>query len=488
MSSRESASRRPDPLRVTIMQSPSAFSLTIGGHGVATSDYLPVLNPATRQPIGQCPVASEEHVEQARAAAGDAFAVWRQVPYGKRCEQLQALAGILEAHLDELAQLLTHEQGKPLADARGELAGAIAFCQCAGSLPLPEVVHEQSATRLSKTVREPLGVVVAIVPWNYPVSIAFVKPDRRVGCRKHADSQAGADHAADYLRIGELIRDALPAGVINVLAGNDDLGPWLTGHADVAKISFTGSSVTGRHVARSAAADLKRLTLELGGNDAAVVMADSLSDAVVERVFWSAFTNAGQICMATKRLYIHESIYEAFRDKLVAYAQNVVIGDGSQPGVTMGPLQNAKQFAKVMSLIDAVRQRGGRLIECGQMRGGDGYFLPITFVDLPDESAPEVVEEAFGPLLPLLKFRDVDEVIERVNAARTGWLAASGVVIGRSAHGLQQPSTRSVWSTTGCDHAVYSFGGMKASGYGAESGLEGLLEFTTQKTVIIQQQ
>ncbi|EPB9494543.1 TPA: aldehyde dehydrogenase family protein [Pseudomonas aeruginosa] len=472
------------------MQSPSAFSLTIGGHGVATSDYLPVLNPATRQPIGQCPVASEEHVEQAVAAAGDAFAVWRQVPYGKRCEQLQALAGILEAHLDELAQLLTHEQGKPLADARGELAGAIAFCQCAGSLPLPEVVHEQSATRLSKTVREPLGVVVAIVPWNYPVSIAFVKLTAALAAGNTLILKPAPTTPLTTLRIGELIRDALPAGVINVLAGNDDLGPWLTGHADVAKISFTGSSVTGRHVARSAAADLKRLTLELGGNDAAVVMADSLSDAVVERVFWSAFTNAGQICMATKRLYIHESIYEAFRDKLVAYAQNVVIGDGSQPGVTMGPLQNAKQFAKVMSLIDAVRQRGGRLIECGQMRGGDGYFLPITFVDLPDESAPEVVEEAFGPLLPLLKFRDVDEVIERVNASPYG---LAGSVWSRDrevgARVAAAIDSGSVWVNDWLAITPSTpFGGMKASGYGAESGLEGLLEFTTQKTVIIQQQ
>lgn len=221
------------------------------------------------------------------------------------------------------------------------------------------------------------------------------------------------------LRIGELIRDLMPAGVINVITGGDALGPLMTAHRSFEKVSFTGSTATGRRVMESAAPTLKRLTLELGGNDAAIVMPDVNVPETVEKLFWSAFTNSGQVCVATKRAYVHNDIYDAFRDELAKLAKAVPMGDGSEQGTALGPIQNKPQYDRVRGLLADCEANGYRLLQ-GDAPEGDGFFVPVTLVDNPPEDSRIVHEEQFGPILPLVRFTDVQDAIEKANNTDMG--------------------------------------------------------------------
>jgi aldehyde dehydrogenase (NAD+) len=290
------------------------------------------------------------------------------------------------------------------------------------------------------------------------------------------------------LRIGELVRGFVPAGVLNVITGGDALGPMMTAHPGFDKVSFTGSTATGRRVMQSAAPTLKRLTLELGGNDAAIVLPDVDIAETAQKLFWSAFTNSGQVCVATKRAYVHEDIYDRFRDALAEVVAAMPMGDGSQQGVALGPIQNRPQYDRVKELVRDCEAQGHRLIQ-GAAPEGEGYFVPATLVDNPPEDSRIVQEEQFGPVLPLMKFTSIEEALAKANASDMG---LAGTVWSKDAEAALRVAecmeTGSVWINEGLALSPFAaFGGRKQSGIGVENGVEGLMAYTEPQTFLIAQ-
>lgn len=469
------------------MQFDSNYTMTIDGRGVEAQATIDVVNPATEAIVAAAPRASQAQLDEAVAAATRAFPSWSTTTIETRRDAVRKLGARLVENVDALARLLTSEQGKPLADARTEVMGAAYWCESLATLDLPVTVHEDSKDRRVETRRVPLGVAAAIVPWNYPVSIAFLKVPAALLAGNCLVVKPSPYTPLTTLKIGELSRDLFPSGVLNVLSGGDELGPWITEHPGFAKISFTGSSATGRRVVQSASNSLKRVTLELGGNDAAIVLPDVNVLAVAEKIFWSAFTNAGQVCMATKRLYVHESVYDELAQALTEYAKTVKVGNGLESETKIGPIQNRPQYERVCQLIQDIADRGQHVLVGGKVERGAGYFVPVTIVDNPAEDSPVVREEAFGPVLPMLRYSDLDDVIARVNDSPFG--LAGSIWTGdpdAAASVASRISTGSVWINDWlCITPFTPFGGRKQSGYGVESGLDGLLEYTATQTVAI---
>lgn len=462
------------------------FPMTINGQPAYAEASIEVRNPATGEVFGQAPDASPADLENAVAAAARAFPAWRDTPLGERKSRLVRAAEAIEAHADELASLFVEEQGRPLPGAKAEILGAAMWMKATTTLDIPVDVTEDSDTRRIEVHHVPLGVVCGIVPWNFPVLLASWKIGPALMAGNTLVLKPSPFTPLCTLRIGELIRDIFPAGVINVISGGDALGPMMTAHPGFAKISFTGSTATGRRVMESAAKDLKRITLELGGNDAAIVLPDVDVDAVAAQLFEGAFHNTAQVCVATKRLYIHADIYDRLRDRLHQLAKELPVGDGAEQGNRYGPIQNEAQYRRVVALLDDARANGLTLLEGGPVPDR-GYFVPLTLVDNPPEDSRVVVEEAFGPVLPLLKFDDIDDVIARANDTEYGLAGAvwSGDVEAATAiaHRLD---TGTVWINQNLQSTPFTpLAGAKQSGFGQENGVPGLLEFTRPKAIFI---
>ena len=290
------------------------------------------------------------------------------------------------------------------------------------------------------------------------------------------------------LRLAELIKDAAPAGVVNIITGEDSLGPLITSHPDIDKITFTGSTATGKKIMEGASKDLKRITLELGGNDASIVLPDADVEKVAEQLFWSSFTNAGQICVAAKRIYIHEDIYDDLSKAIAEYAKGVKVGDGAQQGTAVGPIQNKKQFERVCELIQDAKDNGYNFLVGGDVDpSGSGYYVPITILDNPPEDARIVAEEQFGPVMPLMKFSTDEEVIERANNSEYGLAGAVWTKdVERGVKIAEQLETGTVWINEFLHLSPFApFGGHKQSGFGAEYGIEGLKEFTYAQVITV---
>lgn len=386
-----------------------------------------------------------------------------------------------------MARLFTREQGRPIEAAKDEILGAAEWMRVVSRMTPPLHVAEDSPAQRIETRYVPLGVVCAIAPWNFPVNLTMWKLAPALVAGNTMVLKPSPYTPLCTLRIGELFRDVLPPGVLNVISGGDSLGPRMTGHPGFAKISFTGSSATGKSVLASAARDLKRVTLELGGNDAAIVLPDVNLDDVAQKIFFGAFFNSAQICVATKRLYVHESIYEELRDRLLAIAMNVKVGDGTEPDTVLGPIQNRRQYERVTELLEDARSSGLRLMQGAAVPTGGGYFIPVTLIDDPPESSRVVQEEAFGPVLPILRFRDVDEVVERANASDYGlagavWSKDEALALNIA----QRLETGTVW----INQNLYlrpdtPFGGFKQSGFGVENGMDGLMEYTAPQSIYL---
>ena len=462
------------------------FAMTIDGRAVEAAQTVEVRNPATGEVFAAAPDAAVEDLDLAVDAATRAFPKWRDTPIAERKAALVKAAEAIEAHADELAALFVKEQGRPLPGAKMEISGAAMWLKATTMLDIPIDITEDSEKRRVEVHHVPLGVVCGIVPWNFPVLLAAWKIGPALLAGNTLVLKPSPFTPLCTLRIGELIRGAFPAGVINVISGGDALGPLMTSHPGFAKISFTGSTATGRRVMESAAKDLKRLTLELGGNDAAIVLPDVDVDAVAEQLFEGAFHNTAQVCVATKRLYIHADIYDALRDRLHQLAKDLPVGDGAEQGNRYGPIQNEPQYRRVLALLDDARANGLTLLEGGPVPER-GYFVPLTLVDNPPEDSRVVVEEAFGPVLPLLKFTDVDDAIARANDTEYG---LAGAVWSRDveaataiAHRLD---TGTVWINQNLQSTPFTpLAGAKQSGFGQENGVPGLLEFTRPKAIFI---
>jgi len=463
------------------------YSMTIGGRAVGADATIAVVNPATEAVIAAIPDAGEAELDAAVAAARAAFPGWRARSQEERRAFVRAIGKTLSDHVEDFARLLTTEQGKPLDDARGEIGGAAYWCNAVAGLDLPVTVNEDSDERRSETHRVPIGVVAGIVPWNYPVLLGLWKIAPALLTGNTMVVKPSPFTPLTMLKLGEALRAVLPPGVLNIVTGGDHLGPLVTAHPGVDKVSFTGSTATGKRVMASAAANLKRVTLELGGNDPAIVLPDVDVEAAAEQISWAAFSNSGQICIAVKRLYVHADVYDRLKAAILAYAGTVRVGDGFAQGIRMGPIQNRQQYERVKALIADSHASGHRFLIGGDVPDGPGFFIPVTIVDNPPEDSRVVQEEAFGPVLPLLRFDDVDEVVRRANATIYG-LAASvwSADVAAAAAIAQRLEAGTVWINEMQNLSPFAtFGGHKQSGLGAENGIDGLMEYTNPQTVSI---
>lgn len=462
------------------------LTMTIGGMPATASASLEVRNPATGAVIAAVPDASEAELNAAVAAAREAFTAWRHTPWEERAAIVSRIGDTIALNAAELSGMLTCEQGKPTDQAITEIMTAAHWLRSTATLTLPDRATEAAPGRKHITRYVPIGVVAAISPWNFPIALSAFKIAPALLAGNTMVLKPSPFTPMTVLRVGELVRDFVPAGVLNIITGGDALGPLMTAHPGFDKISFTGSTATGKRVMAAAASSLKRLTLELGGNDAAIIMPDVSIEETAQKVFRSAFANSGQICIATKRAYVHDAIYDEFRDALARLIDSAKVGDGNEPGSTHGPIQNRPQFDRLNDLVADCLANGYAMIQ-GEAPTGTGYFLPLTLVDNPPQESRIVQEEQFGPILPLIRFSDVDDVIAKVNDSDMG---LAGTIWSRDIDVAQKLADRieagNVWINEALALSPFAaFAGHKQSGLGVENGIEGLMAYTEPKTYFI---
>jgi acyl-CoA reductase-like NAD-dependent aldehyde dehydrogenase len=451
-------------------------------------DYREIRNPAnTNEVVGLAPVADSTHLDAAVTAAQKAFASWRKSGSKDRESACNAIARVIGENAAELQELLTREQGKPLKGlgSEFEVGGCIGWTQYTASLDFEEKVIEDNEKGRIVMHREPYGVVGSITPWNWPLLIAIwhVVPAIRTG--NTVVIKPSPFTPLGTLRMFELVARELPRGLINVVSGGDEFGAAISEHADIAKVVFTGSIATGKKIMSSAADTLKALTLELGGNDPAILLDDTDVEKAAEGIFWASMINSGQTCGAIKRLYVHDSIYEQTCEALVAFSRNIAMGNGMNHGSLLGPLQNERQFERVVSLTSDARDRGGRILCGGEPMGGDNYFYPVTLVADVGDGIPLVDEEQFGPVLPIVRYSDLDDAIRSANALDFGLCASVwGSDTKRTRAVAAQLEAGTVYINKHAEIAPHvPFGGIKRSGLGVEFGQEGLEAYTTIRII-----
>ncbi len=465
------------------------YSLTIGGKAAAVQRTFAVLNPLDESVVAACPEGTAELVDEAVASARRALKSWSAAADGQRVQALLAIADLIEKHHGELSQLITREQGKTQSGpgANFEVSGAAAWVRATAGLSLPEETLQDDASGKILFRRKPVGVVASITPWNWPLIIAVwhIAPALRVGCT--VVIKPSPFTPLSTLRLVELMNQVLPPGVINVVTGGAEVGNRLVTHPEVNKVVFTGSIPTGKKVMEGAAQTLKRVTLELGGNDAGIILPGTKIEPLMEKLFWGCFLNAGQTCAALKRLYVHEDQYEEVVQKLAAYVQQIPVGDGLDPKNLIGPVSNRMQFDKVSSLVEDARRAGARIVTGGNPGKRSGYLYPLTVIADATDEMRVVREEQFGPVIPVLRYRTVAEAVERANALEVG---LGGSVWGNdpeeAARLASQLECGTAWvNQHGVLHPMAPFGGVKCSGIGVEFNVDGLKEYTTLQVVNI---
>jgi acyl-CoA reductase-like NAD-dependent aldehyde dehydrogenase len=460
------------------------YTMTINGKAVKGARSMGVINPATGKVFAQVPDCTREELNQAMESAQGAYASWSRDPAVRR-KILNDCAAALQQQPEGLARTLTQEQGKPLDKAVQEIMGTALWAQYTATLEIPtEVLMDNPASRI-EIHRKPLGVVAAITPWNYPLMLAMWKIAPALLAGNTVVIKPSPFTPITTLMLGEIVRDIVPPGVLNVVSGGDELGAWMTSHPIPRKISFTGSIETGKKVAAAAAPDLKRLTLELGGNDAAIVLADANPDVVAQKIFWGAFENSGQICSAIKRVYVPEQMYTTMLAKLGELAKSVKVGNGLEQGTQLGPINNKPQFERVTMLVEDAKKHGAKIVTGGSRIGSEGYFYAPTIVGNISDGVRLVDEEQFGPALPIIAYKDIDDAVRRANGTHYG--LSGSVWSGDPNHGAEVAERLECGSAWVNQHLAIApnlpFGGAKWSGIGVENGPWGLLGFTEIQVV-----
>ena len=467
----------------------SHYNMLIDGKLVGGDSTLDVVNPATEQVFATVSRASEAQAEQAIQAAKRAFPAWAKTPIEERRKCLERLADLVAANANDLARLLTQEQGKPLPEAQGEMAWTEGYLRHYATLDIPSRVIQDDEQGFIELRRKPLGVVAGIVAWNFPVLVACWKIGPATLAGNTIVVKPAPTTPAATLALASLAKDVFPAGVLNVIADDNDLGPYLTSHPDVAKVGFTGSTATGKRIMENSADSLKRLTLELGGNDPAIVLDDVDVKMTAQNIFNNAFLNAGQVCIAVKRAYVHESIYDEMCNELTGLAEQAIVGDGLNQGTTIGPIQNKKQYDKVRNYLDQAA-KDGNVIAGGEVLSGEGYFVKPTIVRDVTDGNSIVDEEQFGPILPVIPFSDVDDVVARANNTEYG--LGGSVWSQDEKRGLEiadRIESGSVWVNQHLNIGPHiPMAGFKGSGVGVEQSVEGLEEYTQAQVVNVARQ
>ncbi|KAK5018692.1 hypothetical protein LTR39_000834 [Cryomyces antarcticus] len=481
------------------------FSNVINGKLTHTEQTRHGINPATKKPNPEVPQVTKRDLDDAVRAAKSAFAKWSRTTIEERGKALSAFADALEDQTEEFAVLLTKEQGKPLRVAREEVFHGHHWMREIAKQSIPDEVLDDNEERQVVVRYTPLGVAAAIVPWNFPIHLACGKIAPAVMTGNTIIVKPSPFTPYCGLKLVELAQRFFPPGVIQALSGDDNLGPWITSHPGIEKISFTGSTATGKRVMESASKTLKRVTLELGGKDPAIICKDVdvktvapkvrhisrqlKSSLKILQIASLAYANSGQICIALKRIYIHESIYAEFRDEMIEYTKSLVAGDGLEKDTTLGPIQNKPQYERVQGFFADIEKEGYNVVVGGKNdTSSPGYFITPTIIDNPKEDSRIVVEEPFGPILPIMPWTDLDDVIARANNTRMGLGASvwsSDLVAARKIG--ERLEAGNVWINT---HMAidprYPFGGHKESGIGSEWSLSGLKSFCNVQTLFVQ--
>jgi acyl-CoA reductase-like NAD-dependent aldehyde dehydrogenase len=449
-----------------------------------TSKTRHSINPANSQPNPPVPVATQDDLDTAAKAARDAFKAWAKTSFEERRKALFAWAAAIDANAEGFAKTLTMEQGKPLTQAFAEVGLASTWIKGLASIEIKNNVIEETEDRKIVQRYTPIGVVGAIVPWNFPVLLAIGKIASAVYTGNTVIVKPSPFTPYCDLKLVELATQFFPPGVIQCLSGDDDLGPMFTDHAEIDKISFTGSILTGKRVMASCAKTLKRVTLELGGNDPAIICEDVDIDAIIPKIGNLSYLCSSQICMMIKRLYVHEKIYDEFLEKLVTFVKTLKVGDGTEADTFFGPVQNKMQFDKAKDLFSSISTENLTTALGGSIEDSTGYYIHPTIINNPPETSRVVQEEAFAPILPVLKWSDEDDVIRRANALETG-LGSSvwSKDFDRATRIADQLQSGSVWVNSHFDVSPTApFGGHKNSGMGVEWGLTGLLGYCNSQT------
>ncbi len=449
----------------------------VGGVLLSAGAPFGVIDPSSGEVFAECPEAGVEELDRAVSAARAAWPAWKARSLEQRQAVLHAFAAALEEAAPLIAPLLSREQGKPLSQAEMELKVSGIHIRHLSSLPLEDELLRRDDRGAVVLNWRPLGVVGGIAPWNFPVALAMHKVAQALYTGNTLVLKPSPYTPLATLAVAEVAQEIFPAGVLNILAGGNAFGAGMTAHTGIDKISFTGSVATGKRVMESASATLKRITLELGGNDAAIVLEDADLDVAAAGLARSAFYNCGQICMAVKRIYVHEAVHDELAARIAEKARALKVGSAFEEGVEMGPVQNRMQYEKVLSLLDDAKSRqGATVLAGGSALDRPGYFIAPTVITGLDDTAPLVADEQFGPVIPIVRVRDADEAIERANAGKLG---LGGSVWGSDGTRCAQLARRldcgTAWiNRHGVNDSDVPFGGMKESGYGREHGVMGL--------------
>lgn len=461
-----------------------SYSLLIDGHKVQGVGRIDVINPATGEVFDSAPRADEALALEAIAASSRAGKAWADLGYAGRRVYLHDFANAVESRTEEMAAVLNRERGGPLAECRREVAITVAALRYFADQSLvAKVVRESDVERIIEQ-HYPQGVIAAIMPWNRPITLLSFKLGPALITGNTVIAKPAPTTPLSTLLIGEIAADILPAGVFQTLVDQNDLGALLTRHPDVAHVSFTGSTATGKKVLAGAAESLKRFTLELGGNDVAIILDDADLNSVIPKIFQAAMINAGQVCYATKRVYAPRPMLDRVVQMLADQAKEACIGNGLDPAHQIGPLQNRTQFEKVLALIEVTRKEGA-FVTGGEVLEGGGYFItPAIVRDLSDD-AQLVREEQFGPILPVLAYDDIDSVVDRANASEYGlggsiWTAD----VKRGIDVASRIESGTVWVNRHMSLPFdVAFGGAKQSGIGLQNGVQGMEDFTQRRIV-----
>ncbi len=460
------------------------YKIWIDGKGIDSDSELKITNPATEEIFASIARSGADELEQAITSAKKAQREWAKTTFEERRSALRAISNEIKARADEIAQIQTMEQGKPLSESAGEVAYTSVFLDAFADFDLPvDLVQDDDNARI-EIHRKPLGVVACIVPWNFPLLIGAHKVALALLAGNSCILKPAPTTPITAAIFAEICAKVLPAGLVNTVNDDNDLGDVLTGHPDIAKVSFTGSTATGKKVMESASGTMKRVTLECGGNDPAIVLPDVDISETAPLLFGAAFMNCGQVCIAAKRIYVHEAIYDDMCDALAELARSAIVGDGLEEGTEIGPLNNRTQFEKVAVYLENAK-KAGTIVAGGGVPNKKGFFVEPTIVrDVTD--GDEIVDvEQFGPIMPIIKFNDIDDVIERANASHYG---LGGSVWSKDLEKAKdialQIETGTAWINKHLDFGPnVPFGGAKQSGIGVEFSIEGFQEFTQVRVI-----